>query len=82
MSKITYSDHLDDMMERLMDEDISPEQLQMEISRSKALCNIADKKIADKKIQFNMMIAVSSGKIDDRFIPAEFSEVKQISSNN
>ena len=51
MSKLNFNDHLDDMMQRLMDESLTSEQLELELKRSKALCQIADKKIEDKKVE-------------------------------
>ena len=71
MSKLSFNDHLDDMMERLMSEDISKEQLEIEVKRSKALCQIADKKIEDRKIMLQAMKMVSNGDIDKKFIPIE-----------
>ena len=82
MSKLNFNDHLDDMMERLMNEDISQEQLEIEVKRSKALCQIADKKIADRKIMLQAMKMVSNGDIDKKFIPKEFNELNQIENAN
>ncbi|HAH55578.1 MAG TPA: hypothetical protein DCM02_09955 [Flavobacterium sp.] len=78
MSKITYTDHLDDMIERLMNEDISKEQLEIEVTRCKSVCQIVNIKIADKKITLQAMKMLSNGDIDKKFIPKEFSELKQI----
>lgn len=78
MSKVTFNDHLDDMMERLMNEDLSPEQLDMEIKRSKAVCQVAEKKIADRKVLADVMTALSSGDINSKFLPSEFGELKEI----
>lgn len=80
MSKIELNDHLDDMMERLMNEDLSPDELKLEVERSKALCNLADKKLTDKKIMADVMIAIGDGKVDGRFIPNEFSGMNQLTS--
>lgn len=73
MSKVTFNDHLDDMMQRLMNEDLSAVDLDLEIRRSKALCQIAEKKIEDKKIALQFVEAMSSGDINENLIPAVFS---------
>lgn len=79
MSNLTFNDHLDDMMERLMNEDLSSEQLEIELKRSKALCQIADKKIQDKKIALEFVEAVSQGQINENLIPLALVEnYKQI----
>jgi|GEM_PF-3798432 len=74
MSTLTFNDHLDDMMERLMNEDLSSEQLELELKRSKALCQIADKKIQDKKIALEFVEAVSQGQINENLIPLALVE--------
>ncbi|MEE6129145.1 hypothetical protein V2E39_17220 [Chryseobacterium arthrosphaerae] len=73
-NKINFNDHLDDMMERLMNEDLSSDQLDLEIRRSKALCQIAEKKISDKKMALEFVLVVSKGDIDERMIPVVFGE--------
>lgn len=81
MSKLTFNDHLDDMMERLMNEDISADDLELELKRSKALCQIAEKKIQDKKLALDFAEAVANGRINERMIPSVFTdEYKQIKS--
>ena len=74
MSNVTFNDHLDDMMERLMNEDLSPEDLDKEIKRSKALCQIADKKIEDKKFALDFAKAFSEGDINENMIPTILTE--------
>jgi hypothetical protein len=68
MSKINFNDHLDDMMERLMNEDLTTEQLENEVRRSKALCQIADKKIENNKLIIQAAKMLSNGDIDKKFI--------------
>lgn len=81
MSKLTFNDHLDDMMERLMNEDISAEDLELELKRSKALCQIAEKKIQDKKLALDFAEAVANGRINENMVPAVFTEnYKQLKS--
>ncbi|KUJ54017.1 hypothetical protein [Chryseobacterium aquaticum] len=74
MSKLTFNDHLDDMMERLMNEDLSSDQLEIELKRGKALCQIADKKIQDKKVALQFVQAISSGQISEKMIPLVFAD--------
>lgn len=76
--KLDFNDHLDDMMQRLMDEKLNNEQLELEIKRSKTLCQIAEKKIADKKIMYEAMVSFSNGDIDKQFITKEFDKLKEI----
>ena len=61
MSKINFNDHLDDMMERLMNEDLSAEDLDIELKRSKALCQVADRKIEHNKTVILALKMVSNG---------------------
>lgn len=48
MAKLTIDDHLDDMMERLMNEE-QPEALANELRRSKGLCELAKTRIESDK---------------------------------
>lgn len=67
MAKIDFNDHIDDMMQRLMSEDLTDEQLAKEISRSKALCGIVDRKIEHNKTVITAMalVARSEVKLDE-----------------
>lgn len=81
--KVTFNDHLDDMMERLMAEDLKPEELENEIKRSKALCQIAATKIEDKKTELKFVELMSQGDLNEKFIPVSFStNLKQIGNEN
>lgn len=71
MSKINFNDHLDDMMERLMNEDLKPEELELELKRSKALCQIADRKIEHNKTSLIALKMVSNGDIKKDLISSE-----------
>lgn len=83
MAKITLNDHLDDMMERLMSEDISSENLEKEIKRAEALCNVAAMKIEDKKVGVQFVRYMSQGQISPNMIPTSLVENhKQISNGN
>ena len=59
MGKINLNDHLDDMMERIMDEDIDEKKLKLETERAKTLCKVADIKIKQDK---NVLDAVRLAK--------------------
>lgn len=81
--KVTFNDHLDDMMERLMAEDLKPEELENEIKRSKALCQIAAQKIEDKKTELQFVKVLSQGMINEKFIPTSFTPIlKQIGNES
>ena len=83
MSKLTFNDHLDDMMERLMDEKLSSEELENEIKRGKALCQLAAAKIEDKKTELKFVELMAQGGINDKFIPTSFvPTLKQISNES
>lgn len=83
MSKVTFNDHLDDMMERLMDEKLESDDLELEIKRSKALCQIADKKIESQKSELEFVRLISSGDIKQEFVPTSFLPAyKQIDNGN
>jgi hypothetical protein len=83
MSKLTFNDHLDDMMERLMNEDLKSEELDLEIKRSKAMVQIATAKIEDKKIGLEFIRLVSQGELNANIIPATFAEdYKKIENAN
>lgn len=49
MNKLTLNDHLDEQLERLRNEDLDSQELEMEVKRTKAICSIADKKIENQK---------------------------------
>ena len=49
MSKLTLNDHIDEQLERLRNEDLSEEKLALEISRTKAICQLAHAKIENQK---------------------------------
>lgn len=83
MSKLTFNDHLDDMMERLMNEDLKPEELENEIKRGKALCQLAAAKIEDKKTELKFVELVTTGQINAQMVPSSFiSTYKQIGNDS
>ncbi len=63
MAKIHYNDHLDDALERLMNEDLSTEELEKEIRRSKALALLVEKKIEHAKLVVNASKMIVAGEI-------------------
>lgn len=72
MPKLTFNDHIDDMMERLMKEDLKPEELDHEIKRGKALCQLAATKIEDKKTELKFVELMSQGQLNEKMIPNSF----------
>ena len=74
MKRVTFDDHLDDMLERLMNENLSEEELDIEIKRSRAMSKIIDHKIEDKRISLEFVKAVSNGLINEKMIPGVFVE--------
>ncbi len=78
MAKVNFNDHLDDMMQRLMDENLTPDQLELELKRSKALCQIADKKIEDKKVTVMALEAVGNMDFEKGIIPEPIKNLLQI----
>lgn len=55
MGKLTLNDHLDEQLERLRNENLKPEELELEIKRTKAICAVADKKIENQKSLVDMV---------------------------
>ena len=78
MAKINFNDHIDDMMERLMNEDLSAEDLDKEIKRSKALCLLAEKKIEDRKVAVMAMQVVGNVDFDRSAIPTGIKNYLEI----
>lgn len=81
MAKITFNDHLDDMMQRLMNDDLTADQLELELKRSKALCQIADKKIEDKKVTVSALEAVGNIDFEKNNLPPHLKNLLQIENN-
>jgi len=76
MTKLNFNDHLDDMMERLMDEDIKPEDLDKEVKRAKALCQLADRKIKHNETVIKAAQLISSGEVKTEFLKTITGEEK------
>ncbi|WP_417237245.1 MULTISPECIES: hypothetical protein [Flavobacteriaceae] len=55
MGNLTLNDHLDEQLERLRNEDLKPEELELEIKRTKAICAVADKKIENQRSLVDMV---------------------------
>lgn len=75
MKTLNFNNYLDEIMERLMKEDITTDDLEKEIRISKAVCQIAEKKIADKKINLEAIKLLSNGDIDKAFISNDFKHL-------
>lgn len=83
MAKLTLNDHLDDMMERLMSEDLCETDLDIEIKRAEALCNVAAMKIEDKKVGVQFVRYMSQGQINANMLPSSLIEdQKQLGNGN
>lgn len=78
MSKINFNDHLDDMMDRLMNEDITTNDLEKEVKRSKALCQVADRKIAHNKTVIIALKMVSAGDIKSELLNEDLIPKQQL----
>ena len=81
MGNITFNDHLDDMMQRLMKDDLTAEELELELKRSKALCQIADKKIEDKKVTVMALEAVGNIDFEKNNLPQSLKNILQIENS-
>ena len=70
MAKINYSDHLDDLLERLMAEDIDGDELQKNLKVAKVVTDIAKVKVDEKKLKIEQFKALS----DAGFVPLEIAD--------
>lgn len=62
------NDHLFAQLERLSDEDLTPEQIEVESKRGEALVNVADQIIRNAELTFKASTFVAQH--GDRFRPA------------
>lgn len=58
------NNHLFEQLERLNDSDITQDQLQLEINRSRAMTDIADKIIESSKVTIEAMKILEKGGMD------------------
>jgi hypothetical protein len=72
------NNHLFEQLERLNDQELSPENLDKEIKRAKSMGEIASNIIEVNKISLEAIKMIAKGDIDKRDIPNEFDTVKQI----
>lgn len=70
MAKINYTDHLDDLLERLMAEDIDGDELQKTLKVAKVVTDIAKVKVDEKKLRIEQFKALS----DAGFVPLEIAD--------
>lgn len=66
------NDHLFAALERLNDEELTAEQIELEAKRADAIMGISDKIIANAKITLDAMKLISNGNIDSTEIPESF----------
>ena len=64
--KPTLDQHLTDMLDRLMNEDLTSEQLKLEVTRAKAVAEIATRKIENSKVMLQAVKVVSEA---DAYMP-------------
>jgi hypothetical protein len=79
MAKNKLSDlnnHLFEQMERLNDEELSPEQFGIEMKRAKAMGEIAVNIIEINKISMDALKLIAKGEIDAKDLPTEIDTVK------
>lgn len=60
---VDLNNHLFAQMERVSEEDITPEELEKEIKRSKVVCSLAVNIIGNAKVALDGMIAINDGLI-------------------
>lgn len=60
MSKINYNDHLDDLIDRLMSEDLTDEDLTKTLKISKAVSEIAKIKVDEKRVKVEQFTALKN----------------------
>lgn len=69
-NKLTdLNDHLFAQLERLSDEELSPEQIEKETQRSKAIIGVSSQIIKNAKITLDAMKLVSSGNYSIKDLP-------------
>jgi hypothetical protein len=72
-NKLTdLNDHLFLALERLNDEELTPEQIESESKRADAIIGISDKIIGTAKITLDAMKLVATGNIHTKDIPENF----------
>lgn len=69
MAKISIDDHMDDLLERLMSEDISAEDLEKTVKISKVVTGIAKVKLDQEKNKMEMFNSLYNA----GFVPTELS---------
>ena len=63
------NNHLFDQLERLMDDEVSPEQMEKEITRSKAVTSVAEAIIRNGELEFKVMQHLNEYRSDGRLAP-------------
>ena len=66
------NDHLFMALERLNEEDITPEQIEAESKRAEAIIGVANQIIGNAKITLDAMRLVSNGNLDTTELPETF----------
>jgi len=77
-NKLTdLNNHLFAQLERLNDEDVPDEKMQLEISKAKAITNVAGAIVKSSKLQFEAMKIVAKGNIVMDEVPGVFALPKE-----
>ncbi len=72
-NKLTdLNDHLFTALERLNDEELSNEQIEVESKRAEAIIGVANQIIGNAKITLDAMRLVSNGNLDTTELPETF----------
>ena len=63
------NDHLFAQLEKLMDDDVSPEQIEREIARSKAVTAVAETIVRNGELAFKVMQHMNEYRSDGKLAP-------------
>lgn len=72
------NDHLFAQLERLGEENISPEELEKEVQRAKAIKDVAQQIINSSKVTLQAMKLVSDGNYNRNELPSTFGLAEQL----
>lgn len=79
-NKITdLNDHLFAQLERLNDETIKGEKMELEFQKAKAISSVAAQIIKSNKLQLDACRLMAQGMVDNKEIPETFKQLKAVS---
>ena len=76
------NDHLFMALERLNDEDLDIEKLELEEKRVKAISSVSHQIISVSNLVYKAAVSIGKGDIDANFIPENFNVKKLPNENN